>query len=158
MYDPSVFKKVLHTFSDREKIYDLLDHRFFEENSITKDPRFWRDRIAFLLELYKSIPKDKPHLVEKFKNNFWKKVISSGLVAYYSPALEMTFQEFPLETKKSIRNLFWKASNSDTSSAMDLIEKNIQESNEFASDMDIMIQVFQYPNIFEGRVGSKSDF
>lgn len=71
-----------------------------------------------------------------------KKAISSGLVSYYSPALEMTFQEFPLETKKSIRNLFWKASNSDTSSAMDLIEKNIQESNEFASDMDIMIQVF----------------
>ncbi|EMM82031.1 hypothetical protein LEP1GSC037_0682 [Leptospira interrogans str. 2006001854] len=28
-----------------------------------------------------------------------------------------------METKKSIRNLFWKASNSDTSSAMDLIEK-----------------------------------
>ncbi len=53
MYDLSVFKKVLHTFSDREKIYDLLDHRFFEENSITKDPRFWRDRIAFLLELYR---------------------------------------------------------------------------------------------------------
>ncbi|WP_236721831.1 hypothetical protein, partial [Leptospira interrogans] len=78
------------------------------------------------------------------KSNF------SGLVAYYSPALEMTFQEFPLETKKSIRNLFWKTSNSDTSSAMDLIEKNIQESNEFAPDMDIMIQVFQYSNIFEG--------
>lgn len=62
----------------------------------------------------------------------------------------MTFQEFPLETKKSIRNLFWKASNSDTSSAMDLIEKNIQKSNEFVSDMDIVIQVFQYSNIFEG--------
>ncbi|WP_061246282.1 hypothetical protein [Leptospira interrogans] len=64
----------------------------------------------------------------------------------------MTFQEFPLETKKSIRNLFWKASNSDTSSAMDLIEKNIQESNEFAPDMDIMIQVFQYSNYLRVQI------
>ncbi|EMJ94059.1 hypothetical protein LEP1GSC198_3248 [Leptospira kirschneri str. JB] len=98
MYYPSVFKKVLHTFSDREKIYDLLDHRFFEENLITKDPRFWRDRIAFLLELYRNIPKDKPHLVEKFKNNFWKKVISPGLVAYYSPGLDLRMKKFLIQS------------------------------------------------------------
>ncbi|EMK06415.1 MULTISPECIES: YceK/YidQ family lipoprotein [Leptospira] len=150
LYDPSVFKKVLHSFSDREKAIDLLDQRIFEENSITKDHKFWKDRVRFLLEFYKSIPKDQPHLDEKFRNNLWKKAIFSGVIVFYPPALEMAFRKFPEETRKSIRNLFWKASSyKDSPDTMNFIEQNIHESNEFASDRDTMRLTFRYPKILE---------
>ncbi|WP_167881212.1 YceK/YidQ family lipoprotein [Leptospira gomenensis] len=148
-YDPSVIHNLSQRFDDREKFYDLLDRRIFEKNSLTRDHKFWQDRLLLLLELYHKIPADLNATREKFKNELWKKAISSGLIVHSLPALRMAFQDFPSETQKSIRILFREASGLDDISTMNLIEKNIRESKGFIIDREDLVLILRYPKILE---------